>query len=149
MSKLKLNEKVIFCKNCVESNLRYLGSIPFADTVESKKQVTFFEEGVCGACKYFETKHKIDWQEREKELIEILNIHRKSNGDYDVLIPGSGGKDSIYLSHILKHKYKMHPLTVTWAPHIYTDIGGIILKLGRRWVLIMSCTLLIQKFTKN
>ena len=38
MFKLKLNEKVIFCKNCVESNLRYLGSIPFADTVESKNK---------------------------------------------------------------------------------------------------------------
>jgi len=38
-------------------------------------------------------------------------------------VPGSGGKDSAYTSHILKYKYKMHPLTVTWAPHLYTPIG--------------------------
>ncbi|HIO71993.1 MAG TPA: N-acetyl sugar amidotransferase, partial [Flavobacteriales bacterium] len=34
-----------------------------------------------------------------------------------------GGKDSFYAAHILKHKYGMHPLTVTWAPHLYTDWG--------------------------
>jgi N-acetyl sugar amidotransferase len=38
-------------------------------------------------------------------------------------LPGSGGKDSFYASHILRNKYGMHPLTVTWAPHIYTDWG--------------------------
>ena len=38
-------------------------------------------------------------------------------------MPGSGGKDSFYTAHILKHKYGMHPLTVTWAPHIYTEWG--------------------------
>ena len=38
-------------------------------------------------------------------------------------MPGSGGKDSFYASHILKTKYGMHPLTVTWAPHIYTTWG--------------------------
>jgi N-acetyl sugar amidotransferase len=38
-------------------------------------------------------------------------------------VPGSGGKDSFYQSHILKYKYGMNPLTVTWAPHIYTDVG--------------------------
>ena len=38
-------------------------------------------------------------------------------------MPGSGGKDSAYTAHILKYKYDMNPLTVTWAPHLYTDIG--------------------------
>ena len=38
-------------------------------------------------------------------------------------MPGSGGKDSAYTAHILKYKYGMNPLTVTWAPHLFTDIG--------------------------
>ena len=117
------NENIVFCKKCVESNQRFVGSIQHLDTKESVRQTTNFEDGICGACIYSETKKKINWQDREKELIEILNSHRRNNGDYDVLIPGSGGKDTIYLSYILKNKYKMHPLTVTWAPHIYTDIG--------------------------
>ena len=39
------------------------------------------------------------------------------------MVPGSGGKDSAYTAHVLKYKYGMNPLTVTWAPHIYTEIG--------------------------
>ena len=38
-------------------------------------------------------------------------------------MPGSGGKDSVWQAHILKTKYGMNPLTVTWAPHLYTDVG--------------------------
>ncbi|MBL9132119.1 MAG: N-acetyl sugar amidotransferase, partial [Verrucomicrobiaceae bacterium] len=53
------------------------------------------------------------------------------NGEYDCLVPGSGGKDSFYQSHILKYKYGMNPLTVTWAPHVYTDWGW---KNHRAWI---------------
>ena len=42
---------------------------------------------------------------------------------YDCVVPGSGGKDSAFAAHILKYKYGLNPLTVTWAPHLYTDIG--------------------------
>ena len=38
-------------------------------------------------------------------------------------MPGSGGKDSFFAAHKLKYEYGMNPLTVTWAPHIYTDWG--------------------------
>ena len=43
--------------------------------------------------------------------------------DFDVLIPGSGGKDSIVLADIIKNKYKMNVLTCTWSPAMYTKIG--------------------------
>ena len=39
------------------------------------------------------------------------------------MVPGSGGKDSVYASYVLKYKYKMNPLTVTWSPNLYTEIG--------------------------
>merc|ERR1712113_17120 len=71
-------------------------------------------------------KHKdisIDWKERDEQLRELLHRFKRKNGYYDVIVPGSGGKDSAYTSHILKYKYGMNPLTVTWAPHLYTDIG--------------------------
>ncbi|MBI3106697.1 MAG: N-acetyl sugar amidotransferase, partial [Candidatus Rokubacteria bacterium] len=44
----------------------------------------------------------MDWAERERELEELLARHRRADGRYDVLVPGSGGKDSIYASHLLK-----------------------------------------------
>ena len=68
-------------------------------------------------------KNKIDWSKREKQLEELCKSYRSKKGNYDCVIPGSGGKDSAYTAHILKYKYKMNPLTVTWAPHAYTDIG--------------------------
>ena len=66
---------------------------------------------------------EIDWEERERELLILCDKYRSRNGNYDCLVPGSGGKDSFYASHILKYKYNMNPLTVTWAPNMYTDWG--------------------------
>ena len=124
-TKYGLPSEVKFCKNCVISNQRPNSAIEFNHTKNSIKKTIFFDEnGVCDACNFTKIKKaQINWKEREKELIELCNRHRKNNGEYDCLVPGSGGKDSFYAAHILKYKYNMHPLTVTWAPHIYTDWG--------------------------
>ena len=58
---------------------------------------------------------------REKQLIKLCDKYRKKG--YDCIVPGSGGKDSAFAAHQLKYKYGMNPLTVTWAPHLYTEIG--------------------------
>ena len=120
-----LPEKVVFCKHCVISNQRPSSTIEFKHSVEDKKKtIGFGEDGVCDACRYHETKEKqINWEQREEQLIKLLDEHRRSDGGYDVIVPGSGGKDSAFTSHVLKYKYGMNPLTVTWAPHKYTDIG--------------------------
>ncbi len=72
---------------------------------------------------YNRNKPKINWSDREKKLKELLSKYRKKNGQFDVIVPSSGGKDSAIVAHKLKYKYNMNPLTVTWAPHVYTDIG--------------------------
>jgi N-acetyl sugar amidotransferase len=81
------------------------------------------DEGVCDACRQSEIKDSIDWDERERELKDLLDKHRRKDGNYDCLVPGSGGKDSVFQAHILKYKYGMHPLTCTWPPILYTDYG--------------------------
>ena len=68
-------------------------------------------------------KLKINYKLREKELLKLLEKHRGKHGEYDCIVPGSGGKDSCFASHILKYKYGMNPLTVTWPPIIYTKYG--------------------------
>lgn len=120
-----LPEEVIFCKHCVISNQRPSSSVEFKHKHDEKKTtIGFDDQGVCDACRYHETKEKqISWEKREQALIKLLDQHRSNDGGYDVIIPGSGGKDSAYTSHILKYKYGMNPLTVTWAPHKYTEIG--------------------------
>jgi N-acetyl sugar amidotransferase len=120
-----LPSQVKFCKKCVISNQRPNSAVEFQHTKASKKKtINFDDEGVCDACRVAEEKKvTVDWTERERQLKELCDKYRKGDGSYDCLVPGSGGKDSFYQSHVLKYKYGMNPLTVTWAPHIYTDWG--------------------------
>lgn len=123
-TKYGLPQDVKFCKKCVMSNQRPASTVEFIHTRNSKKTtLRFDDEGVCDACRYAENKEKIDWWLREKELIELLDKYRRNDGYYDCIVPGSGRKDSAYQAHILKYKYGMHPLTVTWPPILYTDYG--------------------------
>lgn len=120
-----LPSKVEYCKKCVISNQRPNSAIEYSHTENSQKKTIHFDEnGICDACNFAERKRKeIDWQDRDKQLRDLCDKYRKNNGSYDCIVPGSGGKDSFYASHILKNEYGMHPLTVTWAPHVYTDWG--------------------------
>jgi len=120
-----LPQKVVYCKKCVISNQRPNSAVEYGHTKETKKNTIHFDSaGVCDACNFAERKrHGIDWRDRERQLLDLCDRHRKADGSYDCIVPGSGGKDSFFASHVLKNKYGMHPLTVTWAPHIYTDWG--------------------------
>lgn len=122
--KYGLPTEVKFCKKCTISNQRPSSTIEFKNTKESKKEtISFDEHDVCDACRYMDIKAKINWQERSKELLEVCDKFRRNDGRYDVLVPGSGGKDSVMTAHLLKYKYKMNPLLLTWPPHIYTEQG--------------------------
>lgn len=122
--KFGLPKDVVFCKRCVMSNQRPSSSVEFRHTPDKKHTTLHFDEsGVCDACRFAELKEKIDWKQRKEELFSLLDKHRKNDGQYDCIVPGSGGKDSCYAAYLLKYKYGMHPLTVTWPPIIYTEIG--------------------------
>ena len=118
-----LPEKVIFCKRCLMSNQRPSSSPELRKTSSDIKTAGFSNDGICDACNYYDFKKGMDWEDREKQLKDLCDKFRRNDGRYDVVVPGSGGKDSIAVSHLLKYKYNMNPLTVTWAPHIYTDVG--------------------------
>jgi N-acetyl sugar amidotransferase len=120
-----LPEQVVFCKRCVISNQRPNSTVEFKNVKdEEKATINFDEDEICDACRYQDSKaSNIDWEKREDALKNLCDLHRNNNGDYDVIVPGSGGKDSAYASHVLKYKYGMNPLTVTWSPHKYTEIG--------------------------
>ena len=115
-------QNVKFCKLCIMSNQKPNAVVEIGSTSMSRKGMTIEEDGICDACKYNEIKKTIDWNERENELKKILDSYR-SNSGFDCIVPSSGGKDSAYACHVLKYKYGMNPLSVTWAPHIYTEIG--------------------------
>ncbi len=110
IEKYNLPKDVKFCKRCVVSNQR--------------PRISFDEEGICSACRFSDHKNNgINWAEREEQLAQLCDKHRSLDGSYDVIVPSSGGKDSNYVAYMLKNKYNMHPLLVTWSPQVYTELG--------------------------
>lgn len=105
----ELPSEVQFCRNCVISNQR--------------PRINFDNLGICNACRYWERKKVVDWAARRTEFEALLDRFRNSDGSFDVLVPSSGGKDSVRVALALRDDYGMHPLTFTWAPFVYTDIG--------------------------
>jgi N-acetyl sugar amidotransferase len=129
-----LPEEIVFCRRCLMSNQRPSSYPEFKHTPNRKTPTLHIDgEGVCDACRYAEKKERIDWEAREQELLKLLDKYRRDDGYYDCIVPGSGGKDSGYAAHILKYKYGMHPLTITWPPSVYTDYGR---QNFRNWVEI-------------
>lgn len=94
---------------------------------ETKPYIAFDESGVCNACRAHERKQTlldgIDWKSREKEFEKIvLEAKSKKAPFYDVLVPVSGGKDSLTQVHSLL-KYGMRILAVNVDYGIKTEVG--------------------------
>ncbi|CAI3205701.1 N-acetyl sugar amidotransferase [Clostridium neonatale] len=98
-----------YCKKCVMPN--------------TKPNLRFDEEGVCNACRNFENRKEINWEERKKSLEKILNRYRSKDGsNWDCIIPVSGGKDSTF--QVIKMlELGMNPLCVTSTTCNLTEIG--------------------------
>jgi N-acetyl sugar amidotransferase len=114
------------------SNQKPNSTREFLETKDTGKEtIGFSSDGICSACAHARRKRTIDWESRYAELSKLCNRFRGDGSQYDVLVPGSGGKDSVYASALMRDEFGMTPLTVTWAPHIYTDWGR---KNHDRWV---------------
>ena len=69
----------------------------------TKPHLSFDEEGICNACRNYENRKSVDWDERKAELMEILDRYRsKDHSNWDCIIPVSGGKDSIVTLDIVQ-----------------------------------------------
>ena len=103
------------------SNLQYCKRCCMPETNEG---MNFDEMGICLACQSAEQKIHINWEERKKQLKEILDGHKKKSGNnYDCIIGISGGKDSTFQLHIIKNIYGLEPLCVTFSHNWYTETG--------------------------
>jgi len=97
-----------YCKKCIMPT--------------SRPGITLNEDGICGGCLGFkEKKEEIDWASRGEELEKILDTFR-GKGDYDCLIPVSGGKDSTWQVYTMLQK-GMKPLAITIKCQYRTELG--------------------------
>ena len=123
-------KKLTYCTKCV---------MP-----DSKPFLTFDADGVCAACQAHETKQAhlngIDWTARRRQLDELVEQAKERKAPfYDVLVPVSGGKDSIFQVHIAM-KYGLRVLAVNVDYGIKTEIGRqnleLIPKMGASLIII-------------
>jgi len=79
----------------------------------SKPDISFNENGICNACINFNKRVDIDWDERKKELKNILAKYKNTTySNWDCIVPVSGGKDSTF--QVIKMlELDMNPLCVT------------------------------------
>jgi N-acetyl sugar amidotransferase len=91
---------------------------------DTKPGVFLDQDGVCSACRSVERKKDIDWDARARELAELCDSIRGTNGNgYDCLVPVSGGKDSHYQVWVMKVLHNMNVLGVCVVPHLQTSEG--------------------------
>ena len=100
-----------YCNKCVYP---FLSAVP----------LTFSEDGLCSGCRVFEQTKNIDWGKRREMLEKITGQYRKKNkGNYDCIIPVSGGKDSYFQTHYAIEELKLKPLLVTYHGNNYLPVG--------------------------
>ena len=102
-------KKIFWCKNCLNMSTR--------------NRISFDSRGWCNACQWMEEKKKLNWDKREKELLKLLKKNKSKTGNFDCIVPVSGGKDGSYVAYMLKHKYGMNPLAITVRPSLSLEIG--------------------------
>src|SRR3954466_3114878 len=90
---------------------------------ETKPDILFDDDGVCSACRHFDDRSGVDWDDRRIELREIIDRYRSKDGsNYDCIVPVSGGKDSTY-QVVRLLQYDLNPLCVTATTDSLSDIG--------------------------
>jgi N-acetyl sugar amidotransferase len=102
--------KIIYCKTCLMPS--------------SRPRIEFDDEGICNACRNAESKQTIDWEARKREFLSIVEPYRSRNGNYDCVVPWSGGKDSSSIAWRLKFEFGLNPLLVTFSPLIPNEVGA-------------------------
>lgn len=83
--------------------------------------IAFNEEtGVCNYCENYKPKSKTSSLDELKKLVEP---YRSKDGSPDVLVPFSGGRDSMYVLHIIKEELGLNPITFTYDWGMVTDLA--------------------------
>jgi N-acetyl sugar amidotransferase len=103
-------DNLCWCANCL--------------TMSTRPRISFDARGWCNACIWTEKKKTLDWEARQIELENLLEKHRRNDGEFDCMVPCSGGKDGSYVAYNLKHKYGMNPLCVTITPALTLPLGN-------------------------
>ena len=82
---------------------------------ETADTISFDAKGTCSVC--VQVEHKlgvVDWGQRAGELVALCAQAQQRNGQYDCIVPFSGGKDSTYQLWYVVTQLKLRPLVVRY-----------------------------------
>ena len=105
-----------YCKNCLYPE-------------NSKPTIIFDDHGVCSGCNYHNSRkdQDVDWDERREMFKEIVSeakaMANERGNAHDCIVPVSGGKDSHFQVWLLKEKYGLNPLLVSFNHGFNTPAG--------------------------
>lgn len=88
----------------------------------TKPDLHIDENGVCNACRSLEKRKEVNWDQRQAELLTVLEKYRKNGTNWDCIVPVSGGKDSTY-QVIRMIQLGLNPLCVTSTTCDLSEIG--------------------------
>jgi len=91
-------------------------------TAMAATPLTFDENGVCSGCRVALQTNDINWEQRWQWLQELVDEYR-SDSNYDIIIPVSGGKDSYYQTHVAAKQLGLKVLLVTYHGNNYLSEG--------------------------
>lgn len=105
-----LEDKMRICTRCIQPDTR--------------PEIYFSNDGLCGACVWEDEKKKINWQMRKEELQNIVKWAKiNTTSNYDCVIGVSGGKDSTKQSITARDQLGLRCLLVNSEPEGITPIG--------------------------
>ena len=125
---------------------------------ETHETIAFNTQGTCNICSQQEVKGAIDWAAKKPELDALVEQYR-GKGDYDCLVPFSGGKDSTWTLYYLVKEYGLKPLVVRFdhgfmrpgleenVKRVTRELGVDILSFRPNWKVVQR--LMLQSFLEK
>ena len=108
---MAVSHDIQHCRRCL-----YTTAHPFGLTIDA--------DGICSGCRVHEEKDLLDWDARLDQLKKLVKPYRCISGkNYDCIVPVSGGVDSYFIVHVVKHVLKLNPLLVTYNRYWNTATG--------------------------
>ena len=98
------------CKSCI-----YPVNHPLGLVINS--------EGICSGCTLHFEKNNIDWELRFDKLQKLVDQYKSNKGNYDCIVPVSGGQDSFYIVHTIVNRLGLNPILVNFNRNFNSKIG--------------------------
>lgn len=106
-----------------EARLRALQRCTRCVLPETFPFIDFDAQGICAYCRHYRPRYRgVDLAASRRKFTDLVAPFRR-DGQPDVLVAFSGGRDSSYGLHLLKTEFGLNPITFTFDWGMITDLA--------------------------